>query len=462
MGAETFDYCVRAGLTDVGCKRSANEDNLGQAITINGLVTVVCDGMGGHVGGAVASKIAVDTILAFLNRQYFADPREAIVAAVNEANQAILARTTVEPSLYGMGSTCVMLIIRDGLVYYGWVGDSRIYLFRQDKIVRLSKDQSVVQALVDAGQITEAEAEHHSRKNEITNALGLPTMTPALVCRQPIAPEAGDTFMLCSDGLTGMVSDSDIAAVVSDRANLRLPDRASRLIEMAKANGGLDNVTTLLVEFPVAPRQTASAQSPITAKHGKTGKKPIKRLIIPCVVALGVIILAIAAWLIFGGKDDKAQTKEKKTDKTELTSTKDNEDKVVVKALEPKDIKPISKVSFTATIAEPKKDDCVVFIFFNDKMCNLYDASHPDTPVVSLTGSIDPISITTSDNLELVAEDELNTSGRFHVQEGMTPVGLRVKGELKPNSVTVLKFKTPATDKQESTEYTITLNVATK
>ncbi len=227
MSAETFDYCVRAGLTDVGCKRSANEDNLGQAITINGLVTVVCDGMGGHVGGAVASKIAVDTILAFLNQQYFADPREAIVAAVNAANQAILARAAAEPSLYGMGSTCVMLIIREGLVYYGWVGDSRIYLFRQDKTVRLSKDQSVVQTLVDAGQITEAEAEHHARKNEITNALGLPTMTPGLVCRQPIAPHAGDTFLLCSDGLSGMVSDNDIAAVVSDRANLRLPDRAA-------------------------------------------------------------------------------------------------------------------------------------------------------------------------------------------------------------------------------------------
>lgn len=161
---ELFNYCLVVGQTDVGRKRSANEDSMGNAVTINGLVSIVCDGMGGHVGGATASKIAVNAILENLNTNYYDDPRIAIGESIDIANSAILNEAAAHPELSGMGSTCVLLIVRNGKVYIGHVGDSRIYLIRSRRIVQLTKDHSYVQMLVDKGEITKEQAEHHPRK----------------------------------------------------------------------------------------------------------------------------------------------------------------------------------------------------------------------------------------------------------------------------------------------------------
>ena len=128
MEENKYNYCHVAGTTDVGCVRKANEDSMGSRETKNGLVVVVCDGMGGHVGGAMASSIAVETILDFLDAEYNSDPQEAIGQAIDAANVAVLARADAQPELRGMGSTCVLLLVRDGKVYIGSVGDSRIYL----------------------------------------------------------------------------------------------------------------------------------------------------------------------------------------------------------------------------------------------------------------------------------------------------------------------------------------------
>lgn len=246
-----YDYCVIGSCTDVGRTRRRNEDFLGMRDTRNGRIVVVCDGMGGHVGGQVASHIAVETILDFLTQNYFDDPREAINNAVISANQAILARCAEQPELNGMGSTCVMLIIRDGMVYYGHVGDSRIYIVQNHNIRQITKDQSFVQMLVDAGQLTEEQAEHHERKNEITNALGLATMTPPILCKDPIAPAAGTCFLLCSDGLSGMVPADKMERVVS-HYQTPIAERARLLVEAANEAGGLDNITVQLVEFVVS------------------------------------------------------------------------------------------------------------------------------------------------------------------------------------------------------------------
>ena len=200
-----YYYCNIEGETNVGCKRRQNEDWLDSFECNNGLVAVVCDGMGGHVGGQVASHLAIDSIREFVCGNSFSDPNEMIVAACNVANQAIINRSISNPELKGMGSTCVMLVVRDGKVYVGSVGDSRVYLVRSKKIIQLTKDQSYVQMLVDMGEITPEQAELHPRRNEITNALGLPGMRPATVLECPVIPEAGDCFLLCSDGLSGMV-----------------------------------------------------------------------------------------------------------------------------------------------------------------------------------------------------------------------------------------------------------------
>ena len=124
--SENFNYCYVVCKTDVGRKRAANEDNMYNAITQNGLVSVVCDGMGGHVGGATASQIAVSTIIENLNAVYYNDPRIAIGESIDRANQAILQKAAEQPELAGMGSTCVLLLVSAGNLYIGHVGDRRI------------------------------------------------------------------------------------------------------------------------------------------------------------------------------------------------------------------------------------------------------------------------------------------------------------------------------------------------
>lgn len=291
-------YCLIVGSTDVGRKRAANEDSMGNFDTRNGLASVVCDGMGGHVGGATASRIAVETIHAFLDGEYYTDAREAIGMAIDAANRAILAEATAHPELRGMGSTCVLLLIRDGKVYIGHVGDSRIYLIRTNTIRQLTKDHSYVQMLVDCGQITQEQAEHHPRKNEITNALGIPDMTPATVMEDAMTPESGDCFLLCSDGLSGMVSDKEIRSIVSKQKEMGTQDRADTLVQRANENGGLDNITVQLVEFASVPNA------------GKVSIIHQKKFWQIGIVALMIIVGGIAIWLLRGrgadGKQDGA------------------------------------------------------------------------------------------------------------------------------------------------------------
>lgn len=291
-----FSYCNVVGQTDVGKKRKANEDHGGHFETLNGLVSVVCDGMGGHVGGAVASEVAVRTIHDFLDSQFIEDPREAIGLAIDAANNAIIKQAELNPELDGMGSTCVLLIVRDGKVYIGHVGDSRIYLIREKTIVQLTKDHSFVQTLVDIGQITKEQAEHHPRKNEITNALGLPGMAPATVREAPIEPQAGDCFLLCSDGLSGMVSDHDIEKIVSRQRDYSSQQRADLLVQAANNNGGIDNITVELVEFTITPE---------ASKTGGFTKKHFVKILIPVLCAL--VAVCLAAFLIKPKKHELVQ-----------------------------------------------------------------------------------------------------------------------------------------------------------
>jgi serine/threonine protein phosphatase PrpC len=258
-------------------------------------VFVVCDGMGGHICGQVASQTAVAAIKNFMVSHVFADPREAIHNSIITANNAILKRARDQPELSGMGSTCVMLVITsDGKVYYGHVGDSRIYIVAHHQIKQLTKDHSFVQTLVDEGRISMEEAERHPRKNEITNALGIPNMQPPTLCGEPIEPEAGNCFVLCSDGLSGMIRDRRIEQVVS-KHDIDIRQRAKKLVEMANEAGGKDNITVQLVEFVVSTQKKET-------KNTGAAKKPF--------LAIGFIALAallIAACFIFWGRNKRKQ-----------------------------------------------------------------------------------------------------------------------------------------------------------
>lgn len=319
---EQFNYCLVVGQTDVGKKRAANEDNMGNAITPNGLVSIVCDGMGGHVGGATASRIAVDAILENLKENYYEDPRIAIGESMDIANRAILDESSVRPELSGMGSTCVLLIVRNGKVYFGHVGDSRIYLIRSKRIIQLTKDHSYVQMLVDRNEITKEQAEHHPRKNEITNALGIPNMSPATIADDAIIPEAGDCFLLCSDGLSGMVPDAVINKVVSRQSELSAQARVDRLISIANENGGVDNITAQMVEFTISP---GAIQPKI--------KIPLwLKIVISAVILL---IVGLGSYFLIDHKED---VKEETGAETIPIQT----------VVEPTDVKMLNAVNFTA------------------------------------------------------------------------------------------------------------------
>ena len=307
-------YCLVVGSTDVGRKRAANEDYMGNFDTCNGLISVVCDGMGGHVGGATASHIAVDTIHKFMEEQYYNDPREAIGMAIEMANKAILAEAAARPELCGMGSTCVLLLIREGKVYLGHVGDSRIYLIRTNTITQLTKDHSYVQMLVDCGQITKEQAEHHPRKNEITNALGIPDMTPATIMEEAIIPDSGDCFLLCSDGLSGMVNDKEILNIVSKQKEMGTQERADYLVQRANEHGGLDNITVQLVEFASVPK--SDDNSSIVKQ---------KKFWITVVLVLLLIGGGVLTWILLK-KDAEQQTpiKPPHSTNTELSSSFDD------------------------------------------------------------------------------------------------------------------------------------------
>jgi serine/threonine protein phosphatase PrpC len=302
-----FGFCLTGKYSDTGRVRKANEDSMDVFETANMKVFVVCDGMGGHVGGQVASQTAIAAIKDFMSNHIFTDPCEAIHNSIIAANNAIIQRAQAQSELNGMGSTCVMLVVTsDGKVYYGHIGDSRIYFVANHQITQLTKDHSYVQTLIDEGKISKADAEQHPRKNEITNALGIPDMKPPTLCAEPIEPEAGNCFVLCSDGLSGMIDDQRIEHIVS-KHDINIQQRAMKLVEMANAAGGKDNITVQLVEFAVSTRK----EEP---KHKKTGKKPF------LVIGLAVIVVLAAlstAYFIFFGKN--------KTDKADLNETAQTE-----------------------------------------------------------------------------------------------------------------------------------------
>lgn len=331
---------IIANCTDTGKVRSANEDSMTTFESPNGRVIAVCDGMGGQNAGDVASQLAVAVIEDILTDNTFASPEEAITRSIVAANQAILHRAMQNPALTGMGSTCVMLIIKDGKVYYGSVGDSRIYYVAERMIKQITKDQSYVQTLVDAGQISQEAAEHHKDKNQITNALGVEGMTPPVICQLPITPEPGSMFILCSDGLSGMINNNAILETVS-RHDISLSERASLLVQQANNAGGLDNITVQLVEFPnvagVIPSSAGMQPNPYAHVNNNTTKKSHALLY----SLIGVVLLAVVggATYFFMSNNDKAEKKEPVTNRvsTPRSTQKTVEkkvDKTVVKVVE--------------------------------------------------------------------------------------------------------------------------------
>lgn len=240
-----------AAVSDVGMRRTSNQDSMTVALAetddqwkLRGHLFVVADGMGAHAAGELASQLAIDNIpLSYLKRQNM-PPCEAIAAAVQDANGRIYAKGQNSVDFHGMGTTCsCLLLLADGAMA-AHVGDSRVYRLRDQSIEQLTFDHSLVWEMAAAGQATEEEIPAYVPKNVITRSLG-PHPTVKVDLEGPLPIEAGDRYLVCSDGLTGPLDPHLIGMIL---ASLSPEDAAQTLVDLANLLGGPDNITAVVAE----------------------------------------------------------------------------------------------------------------------------------------------------------------------------------------------------------------------
>jgi PPM family protein phosphatase len=258
----TLRVVEQAGLTDVGRQREANEDNLVLATP----VFAVADGMGGARAGEVASQIAAE---AFRDRRDPSQPPERQLEQIaQEANRRIYELALRDQSRRGMGTTLTATLLDGDCVSVGHVGDSRAYRLRDGELKQLTQDHSLVAELERSGQLTPEAAEHHPQRSIITRALGPEREVEVDTHTHPARD--GDVYLLCSDGLTGMISDDELATLV--RAAPSLESAAEALVRAANQSGGKDNITVVL--FRLEDDGAGPAGDPPTAEetihHGLT------------------------------------------------------------------------------------------------------------------------------------------------------------------------------------------------
>ena len=226
-----------AAVTDLGRVRARNEDSF--LIDEDASLYAVADGMGGHAAGDVASQTAVAAL-----RDTFAETR-SVLAAVQSANRAVIERAAAEPEKTGMGTTMTAAHIRGTALLVGHVGDSRLYRLRDGALQQITRDHTVAQDIIDAGRLTKMDAMQHPASSMLTRSLGSRPIVQVDVVEDLIT--AGDLLLLCSDGLTGMITDADLAAMLGQ--DKTLAQLAHELVEAANLRGGLDNITALLVRI---------------------------------------------------------------------------------------------------------------------------------------------------------------------------------------------------------------------
>lgn len=238
------------GITDPGIVRQQNQDYYHIEQIEEGMgLALVCDGMGGAKAGNVASRLAVETFLEAAREQsasqWKTDPEAVLHLSAEQANQAVHRKAASDPDCQGMGTTMVAVLVIGGMAYLLNIGDSRAYLIRPDGIERITRDHSVVEALVARGEITPEQARQHPQKNLITRALGAEANVRADLYRQEVGP--GDTLLLCSDGLVNVVNDQEILyEVLHGGPN---ENCCQRLLDIALSRGAPDNVTAVLIQI---------------------------------------------------------------------------------------------------------------------------------------------------------------------------------------------------------------------
>lgn len=236
--------------TDVGSKRAVNQDYMYCSENSVGSfhnLFIVADGMGGHKAGDYASKLCVERMVQSIEKSEHKTPVSLFEEAVDTANGAVYSESQEHEEYEGMGTTLVACTIQEDTLYVANIGDSRLYLLRDDDIIQITEDHSLVEEMVKQGNITESEARVHPQKNIITRAVGIDQSVQADFFEVDIFQN--DIVMLCSDGLSNMVEDEDIEYIVKHSKSLQ--DAGETLVARANENGGSDNITVVLAKVSV-------------------------------------------------------------------------------------------------------------------------------------------------------------------------------------------------------------------
>lgn len=230
-------------ISDVGLKRTLNEDFASYLEKEEFKVYVVADGMGGHNAGEVASQMAAERIVSYVNEKFSSsNTRNLIEEAIKKVNTDIFNFSNTNEKLSGMGTTVTVCFITKEFIHIANVGDSCCFAIRHNEINKITKDHSLVQELVDCGSISEKEAENHPKKNIITRALG--TSSGVSVDVFELDNHDYELYLLCSDGLTNELTKEEILQVVTEEKDCA--KSADKLVTLAKEKGGRDNITVLL------------------------------------------------------------------------------------------------------------------------------------------------------------------------------------------------------------------------
>jgi serine/threonine protein phosphatase PrpC len=338
---------VRAALrTDVGLVRSENQD-FGTYTTPDeendhpgGRLLIVADGMGGHRGGATASRLAAETVKAQYLGSETADVPAALRDSLARANARIFSEAQANPDLRGMGTTTSVLAVRDGQGWFAHVGDSRIYRVRGEEITQLTDDHSLVASMVREGLLTPKEAETHPRRNVLQRSMGVSEEVEIDV-KGPFDVQAGDTYILCSDGLHGVVKEDELREI----AKLPIEAAADEYLRRALERGAPDNVTVIVarveredgaspeifddtqpidpieasqfdetIREPVPPGPAAEPPAPLEAPATPTQTAPAAgNGVVKWMLLLVLVLGAAGAWLFFTGQSGIASPTQSST-----------------------------------------------------------------------------------------------------------------------------------------------------
>ncbi len=296
------DYIQVASLSDVGMRRATNQDHLSVSLASSmehwqrkGHVFIVADGMGAHAAGELASKLAIDHIPHLYAKYNDSSAPEEMKRAVQDANSEIHRRGQANEEFHNMGTTCSVLTILPQGAVCAHIGDSRVYRLTQNRIEQLTFDHSLVWEMRVAGQLT-AEEERMGKvpKNVITRSLG-PYAECKVDLEGPFPIQVGDTFLLCSDGLTGVISDTEIGSIL---ANMTPDEAVSVLVDLANLRGGPDNITVIIIKI-AHPKLATDANS--SAGLLKVNKQKSKFSISPFVWATFAGSLLFTLLFYFSG-----------------------------------------------------------------------------------------------------------------------------------------------------------------